>query len=119
MLGALALLVSPMLRGAEEAPVTLVTDRVPLFTVMPDYPKNARRDRIEGEVQVCFEIARDGQTRRVSARRSTHRIFEKPSIRAVKDSTYVALNDDEVTSGIKQCRTFRFSLEPVVEEADN
>ena len=28
--------------------------RVPLHTTIPAYPKLARRDRIEGEVEVCF-----------------------------------------------------------------
>lgn len=91
-------------------------ERVPLFTVIPDYPKVARRDRIEGEVQVCFDITRDGRTRRIAVRKSTHRVFEKPAIRAVRVSTYEALPDDTEMSGIKSCRTFRFTLEPVVLE---
>lgn len=95
------------------------TERMPLLTVMPDYPETARRDRIEGEVQVCFEITRDGHTRRIAVRKSTHRPFEKPAIRAVRASTYVPLSKDAVLSGIKACRTFRFTLEPVVVETDN
>ncbi|MGI9232802.1 MAG: TonB family protein [Woeseiaceae bacterium] len=94
-------------------------ERVPLFTVIPDYPKVARRDRIEGEVQVCFDITRDGRTRRIAVRKSTHRIFEKPTVRAVRVSTYEALSDDAVMSGIKSCRTFRFTLEPVVLETSD
>jgi TonB family protein len=92
---------------------------MPLLTVMPDYPETARRDRIEGEVQVCFEITRDGHTRRIAVRTSTHRLFEKPAIRAVRASTYVPLSKNAVLSGIKACRTFRFTLEPVVVETDN
>lgn len=100
-----------------EEPQPADTERKPLFTLMPDYPKIARRDRIEGEVQVCFDITRDGRTRRIAVRRSTNRIFEKPAIRAVRASTYVPLPDDAVVSGIKACRTFRFTLEPTVVEA--
>ena len=92
------------------------SDRVPVYTVIPDYPSAARRDRIEGEVQVCFEIDRKGRTRRVSVRRSTHRLFEKPARRAVKQSTYAPLPKDAEVPAIKACRTFRFSLEPVVTE---
>ena len=103
--------------GQELQPVD--TNRMPSFTVMPDYPKIARRDRIEGEVQVCFEITRDGRTRRIAVRKSTHRLFEKPAIRAVRKSTYVTIPDDAVMSGIKACRTFRFTLEPTVVEAGN
>ncbi len=95
------------------------TERMPHFTLIPDYPKVARRDRIEGEVQVCFDITRAGRTRRIAVRKSTHRIFEKPAIRAVRASTYEPLSDDAVMSGIKSCRTFRFTLEPVVAETDN
>lgn len=94
-------------------------ERKPSFTVIPDYPKVARRDRIEGEVQVCFEVTRDGRTRRIAVRKSTHRLFEKPAIRAVRASTYLPLPSDAVMSGIKTCRTFRFTLEPVVTETEN
>ena len=95
------------------------SERKPLLTVIPDYPKVARRDRIEGEVQVCFHITRDGRTRRIAVRKSTHRIFEKPAIRAVRASTYEALPSEARMSGIKSCRTFRFTLEPVVEATDS
>lgn len=100
-------------------PADADTDRIPRVTVIPDYPKVARRDRIEGEVQVCFEITRKGRTRRIAVRKSTHRIFEKPAIRAVRESTYEPLSEDVVMSGIKSCRTFRFTLQPVVAETDN
>jgi TonB family protein len=89
------------------------TDRVPLLTIVPEYPSVARRDRIQGEVQVCFNITRDGYPRRIAVRTSTHRLFEKPSMKAVRNSTWVRLDDDEEISGIKACRTFRFSLVPV------
>jgi len=120
VLATLACLITPAIfagDGEESQPVD--TKRLPSFTVMPDYPKIARRDRIEGEVQVCFEITRDGRTRRVAVRRSTNRLFEKPAIRAVRKSTYIPLGDDAVMSGIKACRTFRFTLEPTVVEAGN
>lgn len=89
------------------------TDRVPLHTVIPDYPRIARRDRIEGEVQVCFNITRDGRPTSIAVRHSTNRLFEKPSRKAVRKSTWVPLAGDEPSSGIKACRTFRFSLVPV------
>lgn len=117
---ALACLYAPTIFSGdapESRPVD--TERMPSLTVMPDYPEIARRDRIEGEVQVCFEITRDGHTRRIAVRKSTHRLFEKPAIRAVRASTYVPLSKDAPLSGIKACRTFRFTLEPVVVETDN
>ena len=92
------------------------TDRVPLHTVIPDYPQDARRDRIEGEVQVCFDISRDGRPQRVAVRNSTNRLFEKTARKAVRKSTWVPLKKGDVDSGIKACRTFRFSLVPVADE---
>lgn len=119
---ALGLLLTQALASVDVPEPTFSNDdakRVPLFTVIPDYPKVARRDRIEGEVQVCFDITRNGRTRRIAVRKSTHRIFEKPAIRAVRASTYEPLPDAAEMSGIKSCRTFRFTLEPVVEETAN
>lgn len=88
-----------------------VIDRVPLHTVVPAYPEKARKARVEGEVEVCFEVDHDGNTRRVAVRRSSNRVFEKPARDAVKASTYQPLQDGERLSGIKTCRTFRFTLE--------
>lgn len=95
------------------------SERTPLHTVIPEYPEIARRDRIEGEVQVCFDITRKGKTRRIAVRKSTHRLFERPAIRAVRASTYAPIPRDTEVPAIKACRTFRFTLEPVVIEKGN
>lgn len=92
-------------------------DRVPTHTVAPEYPRIARRDRIEGEVRVCYHIDKKGRPYRVGVRDSTHRIFERPAMRAIKASSYRPLKSGEKTSGIKTCRTFVFELAPAV--ADN
>ncbi len=89
------------------------TERKPLHTVVPVYPEKARRARVEGEVEVCFEVDREGKTRKIAVRRSTNQVFERPARDAVRASTYRPLKDDEKLSGIKTCRTFRFTLEPV------
>lgn len=91
-------------------------ERQPLQTVVPIYPKRARRDRLEGEVEVCFNVDRDGRTSRVTVRKSTHRIFEKPSTLAIRASSYRPLREGKKLSGIKTCRTFRFLLTPVAIE---
>jgi TonB family protein len=91
-------------------------ERVPMHTVVPLYPEEARRARIEGEVEVCFRIDREGNTSRIAVRRSTNRVFEKPARNAVKLSTYHPLPADQELSGIKTCRTFRFFLTPVAIE---
>ena len=94
------------------------TDRKPLQTMVPEYPEKARRERIEGEVQVCFDISRRGYPRRVAVRSSTHPIFEKPALKAVRQSTWRPVEGGKELSGIKSCRTFRFSLVPMEKEAD-
>jgi TonB family protein len=101
--------------GVEVTPA-LEDERVPLNTVVPLYPKKARQARVEGEVEVCFLVNREGRTSRVSVRRSTNRVFEKPSRDAVRASTYRPLPKDQELSGIKTCRTFRFHLMPVAIE---
>jgi TonB family protein len=94
------------------------TNRIPAITVAPEYPHKARRDRVEGEVQVCFDVDRDGRTRRIAVRNSTHRAFEKPSIKAVRASLFRPIGREEPLQAIKSCRTFIFSLEPVEREDD-
>lgn len=107
--------------AAQEAPVVEYVagdegERNPLHTVVPVYPEKARRARLEGEVEVCFRVNREGKTSRVAVRRSTNRVFEKPSRDAVRASTYKSLPHDKTLSGIKTCRTFRFHLTPVAIE---
>ncbi len=91
-------------------------ERQPLQTIVPIYPQRAHRDRLEGEVEVCFNVDRDGRTSRVAVRKSTHRIFEKPSMLAIRASSYRPLREGKELSGIKTCRTFRFLLTPVAIE---
>jgi len=94
------------------------TDRVPTLTVAPQYPRKARRDRIEGEVRVCFDVDRAGRTRRIAVRNSTSRAFEKPSIAAVRASRFIPISRHEPLQTIKSCRTFIFSLIPADEYDD-
>ena len=91
-------------------------ERKPLQTVVPVYPERALTDRVQGDVQVCFNIDREGRTSRVSVRQSTHRMFEKPAVLAARASSYVPLAENEILSNIKTCRIFRFRLDPVAIE---
>ncbi len=93
-------------------------DRTPTHTVVPEYPHVAMRDRIEGEVQVCYHIDRRGRPYRVAVRSSTHRVFERPARRAVRASTWEPLAEGEEASHGKTCRTFTFELTPVFAEID-
>lgn len=91
-------------------------DRVPLQTIVPIYPERALKDRLQGEVEVCFNVDREGRTSRIAVRRSSNRVFEKSAMQAVRASSYVPLQENEILSGIKTCRTFRFRLDPVAIE---
>ena len=111
----LALLLSAISHAEEESRVTYLDgqshERVPLNTVAPVYPAVARRDRVEGDVQVCFNVDREGRPYRIAVRTSTNRVFEKPSIRAIRASRYQSLPEGQAVPAIKTCRTFRFRLE--------
>ena len=114
------LLAAPLGVAEDDTVVTHFTDdtgeRMPLQTMVPVYPERALADRIEGEVQVCFNVDREGRTSRIAVRRSSSRLFEKPAIVAIRGSTYARLAQGEELSGIKTCRTFRFLLDPVAIE---
>ncbi len=90
------------------------TDRLPLVTAFPDYPSIARRDRIEGEAIVCFRIDTEGKVRSSKIKTSTHKIFVKPSLRAMRASSFAPLRPGQTLDGSRTCRTFRYRLDPVV-----
>jgi len=95
------------------------SDRQPTLTAVPQYPKLARRDRIEGEATVCYKIDKKGRIINPSVRSSTHKMFAKPSLKAIKQSSYEEIRPDQQVSKVKTCRTFRFLLTPVaIEEID-
>ena len=117
----LAMLLVVSILGAEvDSDVLHLTDdkgeRRPLQTVVPVYPERALKDRIEGEVEVCFNVGRDGRTSRIAVRHSSNRLFEKSAMAAIRASTYQPMPADKQLSGIKTCRTFRFLLDPVAIE---
>jgi TonB family protein len=116
------IVIAPAIAAQEPTVVARVidgsTDRIPSLTVAPEYPRKARRDRVEGRVQVCFNVNRKGKTHRIAVRNSTNRAFEKPSIKAVRASSFRPIAKDEPVPAIKACRTFIFSLEPVETHGD-
>ena len=95
-----------------------LTDRVPALTSFPEYPSVARRDRIEGEATVCFNIKLNGKISRVKVESSTHKIFSKPALRAMKHSSFEPLAPGQIQNSARTCRTYRFRLDPVVADND-
>lgn len=117
--GLCAVLWSSMARG-DETEVTHITDsstdRTPLKTTFPKYPRVARRDRIEGDATVCFRIDLLGRIGKEHVRDATHRIFRRPALRAIRESSFEPLADGERFSAELTCRTYRFRLTPVLAE---
>ena len=93
-------------------------DRMPLVTEFPKYPYVARRDRIEGQATVCFTINRRGAVVRPGIRSSSHRIFRRPALKAIRRSTFEPLQEGEAKSSLKTCRTYRFKLDPIVADSN-
>ena len=114
------LLLALSVSAQDESSVTHLLDpageRMPLQTVVPVYPERALQDRVQGDVEVCFNVDREGRTSRISVRNSSHRMFEKPAVLAVRASSYAPLEENKILSGIKTCRIFRFRLDPVAIE---
>ena len=94
------------------------TDRIPALTAFPKYPTIARRDRIEGEATVCFKIRANGRISRPVVTDSTHRIFARPALRAIKKSTFEPLGPGQILDSARTCRTYRFRLDPVLVNND-
>lgn len=94
------------------------TDRTPALTAFPKYPSVARRDRIEGEATVCFKIKANGKISRPVVTEYSHKIFSRPSLRAIKKSTFEPLAPGEILATARTCRTYRFRLDPIEREPD-
>ena len=119
----LAVVSSAIVLADDSTRVTRIThmedassDRMPSVTAVPQYPEIARRDRIEGEATVCYTIDARGRIRRPTVRRSSHKMFAKQSLKAIKKSSYEPLRSNQEAAVVKTCRTFRFLLKPVAIE---
>lgn len=94
-------------------------ERTPAITAFPKYPSIARRDRVEGEATVCFTVNAQGQVIRPGIRSSSHKVFERPALSAIRASTFEPLRPGETKSNLKTCRIYRFKLAPVeVQDGD-
>jgi TonB family protein len=86
-------------------------ERIPVHSAIPEYPEDARRDRLEGEASVCFTVGSSGEIVRPKIRSSTHRIFKRPALKAIRASTFRPLEAGELESPFETCRTYRFKLD--------
>ena len=90
------------------------TDRIPALTAFPKYPSIARRDRIEGEATVCFKIRANGKISRAVVTERSHRIFSKPSLRAIRKSNFEPIGPGQILATARTCRIYRFRLDPIL-----
>tara|TARA_B110000116_G_C16774107_1_gene554835 strand:+ start:80 stop:520 length:441 start_codon:yes stop_codon:yes gene_type:complete len=90
------------------------TDRIPAMTAFPKYPSIARRDRIEGQATVCFKIRANGKISRAVVTYKSHRIFSKPSLRAMRKSSFEPIGPAQILATARTCRTYRFRLDPIL-----
>ena len=126
---AIAIVLAPLMvwaNGAlaQEAPqratpfMDMNTDRVPALTAFPKYPSVARRDRIEGEATVCFKIRANGKISRAVVIERSHRIFAKPALRAIRQSSFEPVSPGQILASARTCRIYRFRLDPILVRTD-
>ncbi|MDA0679804.1 MAG: energy transducer TonB [Proteobacteria bacterium] len=99
--------------------IDLNTDRSPAVTAFPKYPSIARRDRIEGETTVCFKIKANGQISRPVVTESSHRIFARPALLAMKKSSFEPVGPGQIVGTARSCRIYRFRLDPILVRVDS
>jgi len=121
--GCLVLGLATRLHAGEESTTVMhfvdtSTDRVPSLTAFPKYPSVARRDRIEGEATVCFKIKANGKISRPVVTEYSHKIFSKPSLRAIKKSNFEPIGPEQILATARTCRTYRFRLDPILAESE-
>ncbi|MEO1034064.1 MAG: TonB family protein, partial [Pseudomonadota bacterium] len=64
-----------------------------------------------GDVEVCFAILDDGSVYRPYVSSSTHRVFNRSALRAIRSSKFEA--DPSGERSIKACRKYQFRLQPI------
>lgn len=121
--GCLIFSLASVLHAGEESTAVMhfidtSTDRVPALTAFPKYPSVARRDRIEGEATVCFKIKANGKVSRPVVTEYSHKIFSKPSLRAIKKSNFEPIGPAQILATARTCRTYRFRLDPITAKSE-
>jgi TonB family protein len=77
----------------------------------PTYPRSALQSGQEGWVKVGFKILPTGRVSDIEVLESSHRIFEPPAIRAVKQWRFHPATVDGKAVGDEVVRTIEFKVE--------
>lgn len=88
-------------------------DRQPQYRARaaPEYPFEARRAGLEGEVLVEFEVALSGRISAARVLKATHRIFEEPALRAVMKWRFAPGTKDGQPVAFRMAVPLHFRLE--------
>ena len=106
---AAALAVLPLVSAATVGDNSSI--RKPVLITTPEYPKKAFRARVQGDVEVCFEILTDGKVYKPYISSSSDRVFNRSALRAIRSSRFEA--DPGGERATRGCRVYRFRLKPV------
>jgi len=94
----------------------------PIVKVMPNYPRDAWTNQLEGDVVAEFSVTEQGKVQNIRIVSSTHPVFVTDTMDAVSRFRYApALENDEAVSTTGVREQFRFRLldgrDPVVTSA--
>ena len=78
----------PEIKPTPESGFGTDSDVVPIIRVNPTYPAQARMHGIEGWVELEFTITAAGTVKSVRVTDSSHGVFERPALRAVRKWRY-------------------------------
>ena len=81
-----------------------------MTTPLPHYPEKALRERLEGDVQVCYVVDINGHIHRPRVQSTSHRWFNRAAIRAARGLRYEPAAPGAANGRTSLCSTFRFRL---------
>lgn len=84
---------------------------VPIRMALPDYPREALRKALGGRAVACFTVNASGRVRDAVVVETSHELFRKPTLKAVRSSTFRPARRGRDTVAGNVCRTYRYSLE--------
>ena len=75
-------------------------DYTPVVGVTAPYPKKAYKKKLEGFVELGFQVNSEGRTELIEVIKSTHKIFEKISVSALSKARYIPPERREMESPV-------------------
>lgn len=96
--------------AASSAAQNATAERRALTTPLPHYPDKALRERLEGNVQVCYIVDINGHIHRPRVHSTSHRWFNRAAIRAARGLRYEPAPPGAANGRTNLCSTFRFRL---------